>query len=273
MPATPTALIAQLTDTHVVEPGCTEELWVDNTARVREAVVSINDEVPAMSAVLATGDLTNGGRPGEFEMLAECLAPLDAQLLPLAGNHDHRGRLRATFPNVPWADAEHASWIVAIDGVRLVGLDSTRPGEPGAAYDTTRDRWLRTQLRSSFAGPTILALHHPPFVTGIEWMDRSGFLGLDRLAAALTQHPVDLVVCGHMHRPIIGAVAGIPAQVGLSTVQSVALDLSVGSRPAVIRDPSGYVIHRIHGRDIVSHTRYIATGHEPLVPTWAAEMP
>jgi Icc protein len=266
-------LIAQLTDTHVVERGSTEELWVDNTARVREAVASINAELPAMSAVLATGDLTNGGRPGEFEVLAECLAPLDAQLLPLAGNHDDRGLLRATFPNVPWADAEHASWVAVVDGVRLVGLDSTRPGRPGAEYDTSRDGWLRTQLRRPFTGPTILALHHPPFMTGIEWMDRSDFLGLDRLAAALTQHPVDRVVCGHMHRPIVGAVAGIPAQVGLSTVQSVALDLSVGSRPAVIRDPSGYAIHRVHGHEIVTHTRYIATDQEPIEPKWSAEMP
>jgi Icc protein len=268
---TPTVLIAQLTDTHVVEPGGTEGLWVDNTARLREAVASINDEGAAVSAVLATGDLTNDGRPGEYEVLADSLEPLRARLLPLAGNHDNRGLLRTTFPTVPWADADHASWVTEIDGVRLVGLDSTRPGQPGAEYDPMRDRWLRTQLGRPFAGPTILALHHPPFVTGIEWMDRSGFIGLDELAAALSDHPVERVVCGHMHRPIVGAIAGISAQVCLSTVQSVALDLSAGGDPAVIRDPSGYIIHRIDGNDIVTHTRYIATGQAPIAPRRAAE--
>jgi hypothetical protein len=98
-------------------------------------------------------------------------------------------------------------------------------------------------------------------------MDSAGFIGLDRLVSTLTDHPVDRVVCGHLHRPITSAIAGIPVQVGVSTVESVALDLSEGSRPAVIRDPSGYLVHRIDGIDgidIVTHTRYIGTGEHPV---------
>lgn len=271
MPGTAPVLLVQLTDMHVVEPEGEDERWVDNEARLREAVDAINAESPAVAAVLATGDLTNQGRPGEYAVLADVLDMLRVPLLPIPGNHDVRALVRETFPQVPWADAEHASWATVVGGVRVIGLDSTIPGEPGAEFDDARESWLRGRLETPFDGPTMLAVHHPPFVTGIEWMDRAGFVGLDRLRGLLADHPVNRVVCGHMHRPITSTIAGIPAQVGISTVQAVALDLSPDSRPAVIRDPSGYLIHRVDGEDIVTHTRYIATGHEPVVPRWVDE--
>lgn len=272
MSASAPILLAQLTDLHVVEPESDGEVWVDNAARLREAVATIDDESPPIAAVLATGDLTNDGRPGEYAVLAEALEPLGVPVCPLPGNHDDRALLRATFPAVPWVDAEHASWAIDIRGVRMIGLDSTIPGAPGAEFDQAREEWLRVQLAEPFDGPTILAVHHPPFVTGIEWMDRSGFVGLDRLESVLADHPVDRVVCGHMHRPISSTIAGIPVQVGISTVQSIALDLSERSAPAVICDPSGYLIHRVDGRDIVTHTRYIATGQRPISPGRAGEV-
>jgi 3',5'-cyclic-AMP phosphodiesterase len=180
-----------------------------------------------------------------------------------------------TFPGTPWADAPHASWTTTIGdsgrSVRLVGLDSTRPGRPGGEFDGEREDWLRSELVRPFDGVTILAMHHPPFATGIEWMDRSGFIGLDRFEIVLSEHPVDRIVCGHMHRPITSTVADIPVSVGPPTVQSVLLDLAPASSPAVIRDPVGYLVHLVDDGRIVTHTRYIATGEPSIVPTWARQ--
>jgi hypothetical protein len=55
-------------------------------------------------------------------------------------------------------------------------------------------------------------------------------------------------------------------------VQSVALDLGERSSPAVICDPAGYLVHRVDGDRIVTHTRYIATGEQPIVPSSAEGM-
>jgi len=276
-------LIGQLTDTHVAAVGADgvplDELFVDNNARLVSAVSSINAESPPLDVLVGTGDLTNWARPQEYEILAELTAPLTVPFLPLPGNHDDRDLLRATFPDTPWIDAAHASWATVIGdpAVRIIGLDSTIPGEPGAQFDEERERWLRTVLAESHDGVTLLALHHPPFETGIGWMDASGFVGLDRLAAVLAEHPVDKVICGHFHRPVSSTIAGIPAQVGLSTVQHVDLDLAVGAGPSLIIDPVGYQIHRVShsaGRaSVVTHTRYIDTPERSstarLVPSWA----
>ena len=104
---------------------------------------------------------------------------------------------------------------------------------PAAGYDSGPAR--RTDC--SRCNPSV---HHPPFATGVGWMDRAGFIGLDRLTAVLTDHPVDRVLCGHFHRPINSTIAGIPAQVCISTVQHIDLDLAPEAGPSLIIDPVGY---------------------------------
>lgn len=286
-------LIGQITDTHVVDPArpghdpdpVADVTYVDNNHRLASTVGSLNAEHPQMTVVVGTGDLTNWGQPGQYDRLRELIEPLAAPFLALPGNHDDRDLLRATFPDTPWIDAAHASWVTTVrdsadagDGVdglavRLVGLDSTIPGEPGAEFDGERERWLRSVLESVHDGPTVLAVHHPPFATGVGWMDKTGFIGLDRLERLLAEHPVDKVICGHFHRPVSTMVAGIPVQVGMSTVQHVDLDLAPGAGVSLIIDPVGYQIHRIAagpaGPSVVTHTRYIGTGQHRIIPPWA----
>ena len=168
-------LLAQLTDTHVTDPATTEVLYADHNARLVAAVASINAESPRVDAVIATGDLAQWGAPREYEELIELLAPLSAPVLPLPGNHDEGQLLRGCFPEHPWADAEHSSWVANVGKVRIVGLDSTRAGESGAELDAERLAWLDAALSADHAGPTLLAMHHPPFRSGIDWMDEGGF--------------------------------------------------------------------------------------------------
>ncbi len=270
-PATRPVLIAQLTDTHVVAWDTDTELYVDNNARAAMAVAMLDAEEPAPAAVVMTGDLVNDARPEEYAALAELLAPLRIPVLPLPGNHDDRALVRTTFGDFAWADSEHLSWVQVVDGVRIVGLDSTRPGSHGAEFDTERAEWLASALAVPHAGATLLAMHHPPFVTGIEWMDRAGFVGLDALVEIVSSSSIDRIICGHMHRPIGSAVAGVAAQVAMSTVQHVALDLDPSAAVSLVRDPVGYQLHRIDGTDVVTHSRYIDTGQHPFVPDWAVD--
>ncbi len=261
---------AQLTDTHVVAADTDEVLYVDNNARLAEAVASINNEATPISAVLATGDLTQWGTAVEFDQLAELLAPLTMPVLPIPGNHDDRAGMRRCFPEHPWSDSEHLSWVSIVDGVRIVGLDSTVPGGAGAAFDPDRERWLAAALGAPHDGPTILAVHHPPFVTGIEWMDRSGFDVLDRFESVVRESgAVDRIVCGHVHRPMSAMVGGVLAEVGPATAVHVALDLEPGAPKRVIRDAGGYRIFRVDGSNIVGHVRSIGTDEVAFAPAWA----
>lgn len=264
-------LIGQLTDTHVLAVDDTEtEAFVDNNARLADALASIGRETPALDAVVMTGDLTDDGRPEQYDALVDLLAVADVPLLVLPGNHDDPDSLRDRFPATPWADEPHASWVAEVGGVRIVGLDSTRAGHHGGQIDERRARWLRDVLSEPHSGATLLAMHHPPFLTGVHWMDEGGIDGVERLADVLVDRPVDRVICGHLHRSVVGSIGGVACQIGMSTVQHVHLDLGERATVAVVDDPVGYQIHRVDGRDVVTHARFIRSG-SPIVPAWAAD--
>lgn len=270
--STPPVLIGQMTDTHVTAPaGEGSQLYVDNNARLAAAIDSVNAESPMLDALLVTGDLTDSAHPDAYQALADSLAQVSTHVLVVPGNHDLRSLVRDTFPDTGWIDADHASWIRVVEGVRIIGLDSTRPGFAGGEFDDERVEFLDRSLADRHDGPTLLAMHHPPFVTGIDWMDDAGFVGLDRFTELLAARPgtVDRIVCGHLHRPAVSSVAGVAAQVGMSTVQHVALALGEGGGPALIHDPVGYQIHRVLPQSIVTHARYIETGEASFVPDWA----
>lgn len=266
-------LIAQLTDTHVVADPSLHELYIDNNDRLRMAIESLNAEAPRPSLVLMTGDLTNTGTSDEYAVLAGLLAELELPALAVPGNHDTRDGIRALFPDLAWAAADHASCVVDLeDGdlgpIRLIGLDSTVPEQPGAAFDAEREAWLVEAIIGA-PGRVALALHHPPFPTGIEWMDANGFIGLDRLETVLREHPVERIMSGHIHRALCTTVAGIPTVTCPSTIHHVELDLMPDAPVSLIVDPPAYALHHITASSWVTHQRFFATGAERIHPDWA----
>jgi 3',5'-cyclic AMP phosphodiesterase CpdA len=83
--------------------------------------------------------------------------------------------------------------------VRLVALDTLIPGESGGRLCAERLAWLDARLAEAPGRPTVVFMHHPPFVTGMRKMDEMGLDGTDGLAAVIRRHPqVERIVCGHL---------------------------------------------------------------------------
>lgn len=263
-------LLAQLTDTHILDPGFSGERFVDNNDRLKKAVASLNAETVRPDAVLATGDLTDTGSKVEMELLAELLAPLEMPVFPIPGNHDRRETFRTTF-DMPWAtDDSHIGWVVEFDGLTVIGLDTLLPGSHGGHVDSERLDWLQSVLDDTGNAPAAIAMHHPPFDSGIHWMDEMGLDGRDGFVDLVAQYPnLNRIFCGHIHRPLVSSVGGALTTVCLSTVQHVHLDLHPASTVELIRDPVGYQLHQFDGSDWVTHNRYIETGESPIAPDWA----
>jgi len=263
-------LLAQLTDTHVLSPDSTEPTLVDHTKRLAMAVESLNAESPAPEAVLLTGDLTNNSEPGEIDALLEGLEPLTVPTLALPGNHDDRAEIRASF-EMPWAAADNLSWVVELDGLMVIGLDTTVPGAHHGDFDEPRREWLADALERTAPHPTVIAMHHPPFASGIRWMDRSMLYNADVFTDLVggARH-LTRIFCGHLHRPIMTSVGGVLTSVAPSTVHHVVLDTSESGPIALIRDPTGYHLHSFDGVSWVTHIRYIDSDAKPITPHWAA---
>lgn len=179
-------LLVQLSDPHVGAD------WGDgdSVAMLAAAVESVRAIEPNPDAVLISGDLADHASDVEYDQVRELLAPLDAPLHVLPGNHDDRLALRRNF-GVPGADGEAVQYAADLGPLRLVVLDSTRPGEDRGELDADRLAWLEVTLAAAPSTPTLLALHHPPLATGIPGFDRIGLPPADRraLGKVVEAHP------------------------------------------------------------------------------------
>ncbi len=281
-------LLAQITDTHVVEGGRRHYDRVDTSAMLAAAIAHVNGLVPQPDLVVLTGDLVNDGRPEQYEELVRLLAGVRAPMAAIPGNHDDRANLRAALPAATAFDHEPPSPDGAdgrdgragaddrpIDGViesypvRLIGLDTTIPGEHGGRFRAEQAAWLDEVLSAQPDRPTLIFQHHPPFATAIGWMDDVGLADRELEAAVVVRHPqVVGVICGHIHRAITTAFAGTVASTWPSTGPQVALALD-GSANRYCDEPPAVALHHWSPEGgLVSHVSYVDAGDHWL-PPWA----
>jgi 3',5'-cyclic-AMP phosphodiesterase len=215
-------------------------------------------------AVILTGDIANTPNDAEYRQARRVLAGVTAPLYLLAGNHDDREGLRRHFA-LPASPAEHLSYVADLGPVRLVVLDSHSPGEIGGKLDGLRLEWLDRVLEADPATPTLLAVHHPPIATGVPAMDAIGIPPAQRhdLETLLARHrQVQLIVCGHVHRAVIGELGATRVVAIPSTGLQLALDLDVDEL-RFVDEPPCLAIHLLVEGRLVSHLQPIALGSGP----------
>lgn len=254
-------LIAQITDFHIKPRGKIAYRVVDTASCLADAVAAVAALDPGPDIVVATGDLADFGRPQEYELLRELLAPLAAPVYLIPGNHDERDAMRHAFRGDGYLPAGgFLNYTVEDQPLRLVALDTVIPGEAGGRLCDDRLHWLDRALAAAPDRPTVIIMHHPPFATGIAHMDRIGLDGADRFAAVVARHPqVERVLCGHLHRSIQARIGRHAiASTAPSTAHQVALDLRADGASAFIMEPPGYQLHLWRPETgIVSHTAVV----------------
>jgi len=252
-------LIAQLTDTHIKTAGRLAYGRVDTSAMLADAVEALRRLDPQPDLLVITGDLVDLGSAEEYACLRAILAPLSQPLLVVPGNHDEREALRNAFADGGYLPASGFLHYAVDDyPLRIVGLDTLIPGQGGGELCAERLDWLARTLAERPAAPTLILMHHPPFVTGIGHMDRIGLQGRQAFAALLEQHPqVQRVLCGHLHRTIHAVVGGRSVLTSPSTAHQVALDLREQAPSAFRMEPPGFMLHRWADGLLVSHVANI----------------
>jgi 3',5'-cyclic AMP phosphodiesterase CpdA len=260
-------LVAQITDTHIGEPGSKVDRVHRTAEHLARAVAHLNALPRRPDAVLATGDLVDLGSSAEYARLRELLAPLAAPLFVIPGNHDARPALRAAFADHRYLPAEgFLQYTIEHLPVRFVCLDTLVPGEIGGALCAERLDWLDRRLAEQPDRPTVVVMHHPPIRTGISRMDRWGLDGADAFGAVIARHrQVARVLCGHLHRPVTTHWQGTLVQACPATAHQIALELE-GESLATVMEPPACLLHLWDAASgLVSHTSYIGD-YGPLMP-------
>jgi len=256
-------LIAQITDTHVgFEPEAGENEF--NFVRFRNVLGHLMSQPILPDMLILSGDLTDGGQQECYhrirDLVQEC--PFPVHVLP--GNHDNRDELLRAFPECPTADG-YAQYALECgegsDRLRILCLDSFEPGRHGGAFCETRAAWLTRELEAHPDTPTMLFMHHPPVVAGIEWMDpKPSEEWFTRFHDTVKGHKqIVAIQAGHLHRPLHSVVEGIPLSVTPAVAPAVSLDLRpldaevADSRPIVAAEPPFYSLHLWKDGTLVSH--------------------
>jgi 3',5'-cyclic-AMP phosphodiesterase len=259
--AEPAVLIAQMTDIHIgfAPDEKPEEL---NLTRFRATLERLIHGPNRPDMLVLSGDITDHGDAQSFATTVDALRDCPFPVLPMVGNHDSRAGLLAAFPHIAPAEDGFLHYVVdAPLGLRIICLDTLEDGRHGGAFCAARADWLTARLAEAPDAPTLIFMHHPPVVAGIDWMDPApDEPWIQRLQAVLHgQTQVQAIHCGHLHRPITTRFAGIPLGVTPSVAPLVAMDLSPidqdvpDNRELITAEPPTYALHRWDGTRLVSH--------------------
>lgn len=243
-------ILVQLTDLHLRADRRAPRHEV--LGALTSAVDVINRMKPQPDAVLFTGDLIERSTHDYSPVLA-ALRALRVPLLPLPGNHDDTAAFRAAFARDAEYAAGHLSFARPLCGGMLIGLDSNA-ADGTALLDTRRLDWLAGMLKRADA-PTVVALHHPPFATGIPRADAAPFPGAAALKELIARSPcVVRLLAGHTHRNISTLWAGVQASTAPPLGHALALSLLPDGGHAHSAEAPALQIHLIEGRTCITHT-------------------
>lgn len=239
--ARPTLLV-QLSDSHV---GADWE-GVDPEPRLEHVIDAVLALPNPADAVLVTGDVAADGLEGEYELAREMLDRLPMPVHVLPGNHDDRARLRRAF-GLPGDGAEPINYSVDVGPIRVVAFDSTVPGQDFTELSRDQLLWLDEALAAEPERPTLLAMHHPPLVTGVPEWDGVNMPEPTRsaLGEVIGRHAqLRAIVGGHLHRVAASALAGCPVLSAPSTYLQAQPNFET-EEVTMTGEPPGFALHAL----------------------------
>lgn len=239
-------LIAQVSDIHASSEN-------DHLQRFEQVLTWLAHLQPDI--LVLTGDLTDGGWCEGDKQIAERLERQNYPSLVLPGNSDDRHLMAMRWGSVGRSDtptqALHFSHQAG--GLRLIGLDSTVAGQDYGSVNGHLE-WLDKQLNDAGNSPALLFMHHHVFESGIPTLDESMCRGIDSLETLIKNAPARLlaIATGHVHRPVAGTFAGIPAYICGSVCPANPVWFGTENIPPVA-EPPALMIHRYVNNRLTSH--------------------
>lgn len=197
--------IVQISDCHLRSTPGAQNWGVDVDAGLRAVLALATGLQPAL--LLATGDLVHDeGMPAYERLRDEFLLPTALPVAALPGNHDDADALAACWRSGPVQRRRR----LETGGWQLLLLDTRVPRSPAGRLAPSELDFLQQNLAGRPQTPTLVALHHPPLLTGCAGFDAIALENRAELFAVLRAAPqVRAVVFGHLHAEFDTVIDGI----------------------------------------------------------------
>ena len=158
----------------------------------------VNDLGP--DAVVVTGDLTNEGLMKEYEKCKAKFSKFEVdKIIAMSGNHDYRNTGYLLFKKFFPFEAVN----VLGDDVVLVTLGTSRPDRDEGEVGYRQNLWLERTMKKYEKMTKIVAMHHHMIGVPDSGTDRVTVIDAGDVLRTALSSEVDLVLCGHKHRPWI----------------------------------------------------------------------
>ena len=158
------------------------------------------NEVNALKpdAIVITGDLTNEGLINEYKECKRLVSKLKAKkIITISGNHDYRNTGYLPFKKYfPFESVNELG-----KDIILVTLGTARPDRDEGEVGYRQNLWLERTMKKYPNRVKILAMHHHLVGIPDTGSDRLTVIDAGDILRTILQTNVDLVLCGHKHRP------------------------------------------------------------------------
>lgn len=230
----PNHFILHLSDTHLLASG---QLYdrLDSEVKLRKVFDDLEQSGAKPEAIIFTGDLADKGEPLAYGKLRSIIDPvarrMGAQTIWVMGNHDDRAAFRSTLLGQS-PTMEPVDKVYYLDGLRVITIDTTVPGQHFGHLDGPQLDWLAEELASDAPHGTILAMHHPPIPCVLDLAVTVELREQGALAEVLKGTDVRSIIAGHLHYSTNATFAGIPVSVASASCYTQDLAAPVGATRA-----------------------------------------
>lgn len=203
--------IVQVTDLHLAKDAEFEIYGVRTAEKAERVFEAIRGMVPGPDLIVATGDLTHDGEIETYRRLRALADTFPCPVKCTPGNHDVRRSFRTGWEGHSLPDGSPLDHAFDHQGLQVILLDSTVPGEEGGHFQPEQIRWLQEEVAGD-PRPKLVFLHHQPMEVGSAWLDRMMVSNPEELFAALGPVRERLlgIIFGHIHQDFQGEWQGIP---------------------------------------------------------------
>ena len=191
--------IIHITDTHLLNDA-NADFYGFNTKQSFEKVLyaSLLQHADA-DCVLLTGDISQTGEEPSYRHLKTILEKSNLPVYAVPGNHDTPQYLRQVISGSP----EETIQVVDEFCSPLVLVNSCKQGSHQGEVSGQSLRALERFLGVCKQSPIVVGIHHPPILTGSEWLDQLGLRNKQELLALFHKYSLQyIVLCGHIHQQL-----------------------------------------------------------------------
>ncbi len=256
-----TSKLLVFTDLHLVSDGV-DIIGLDPEARFREGLGHALAQHPDAARLVMMGDLTHHGRTAQYERLRAIMADVAMPVTYMMGNHDNRAVFRKVFPEAATSAGGFVQEMVDLDDTCLIALDTSevRP-DPHHSGRLCQDRldWLTQALTWANGRQVVVAMHHPPLMTGFAAMDGIALQDPEPFREILRSYPGHVhLLCGHVHRTISGRAHGLSFSLFKSPCHQQPMGFGVAGTEHSVDEPGAYGIVLCGPDGIIVHSEDFA---------------